>query len=177
MVSIDPDLKKKIENLAKRVSKDSSDSLKEPSVQTRLIRNLEAESVFEQHGKSFRFTCDEGVWNGGHGTAPTPLRYFLSGIGFCQQVWFVKCAALMGIPIVSLNISVKTRLDIRGELGVQGIDAGLQEIIIRTEISTEMDHDDVRKLAHKVEERCPIYITLKRAMPTRHRVIHNGVEI
>ena len=174
MVTLKNSLRAHLEEQVRHISEHPEDAVREPRVETKLIDNLMAVSEFEQHGKNHTFISDEAEWNGGDGRGPTPLRYFLSGIGFCQQVWYAKCAALRGIPIESLEISVGALLDIRGELGIEGYDPALGKINLETRIRSTASSEEVLRLRNMVNSRCPVFNTLRKGTPVMERLVQNG---
>ena len=85
-----------------------------PFVDSRLLSNVAAEAEWEQAGRSFSVRSDEPAGRGGNGENPTAIRYFLSGIAFCLQVWYAKAAALLDCELEDVHIRVEAALDMRG---------------------------------------------------------------
>src|SRR5207249_9757623 len=58
-----------------------------------------------QEAKVGKFTlgCDEPMPVGGTDKAPTPLEFFMSAIGFCENVMFTRHAALLNLQFDSLR--------------------------------------------------------------------------
>ena len=145
-----------------------------PNVKTRLIADVQAQSDFVQYGREFSFRCDESDDRAGRGEAPSPLRYFLSGLAFCQQVWYAKGAALVGIEIEELELDVRTYMDMRGEHLIDGIPPNPQWIVIEARVSSPGSGDDVLAMVDEANARCPVYSLVSKAIPIHERIVHNG---
>ena len=51
--------------------------------------------------------CDEPSSLGGSDQGPNPLEFFMSAVGFCENVTFARFATLNGLEFVSLETSVR----------------------------------------------------------------------
>lgn len=145
-----------------------------PRVHTRLIGDVQAQSDFVQYGKEFSFRCDESEDRAGKGEAPSPLRFFLSGLAFCQQVWYSKGAAIVGLELDALEIEVRTYMDMRGEHLVDAVDPNPQWIVIESEVTTSGSAEDVLAMVDEANRRCPVYNLVAKAVPMYERIVHNG---
>lgn len=145
-----------------------------PNVKTRLLADVQAQSDFVQYGKEFSFRCDESDDRAGRGEAPSPLRYFLSGLAFCQQVWYAKCAALVGIGLDELEIDVRTYMDMRGEHLIDGVPPNPQWIVIEARVTSAGSSSHVLEMVDQANARCPVYNLVVKAVPVYERVVHNG---
>jgi len=148
-----------------------------PRVQTRLIDDVHARSDFVQYDKEFSFTCDESIGRAGGGMAPSPLRYFLSGLAFCQQVWYAKGAALARCEIEDLEIDVLTYMDMRGEHLINEVPPNPQWIVIEARVTSPSGSDAVTDMVDEADARCPVYNLVIRAIPVYERIHHNGTII
>ena len=64
--------------------------------------------------KDFVIASDEPVQSGGTDKGPTPLDFFATSVGFCENVMFTRHAALHGLEFDSLETSVRGHWDRRG---------------------------------------------------------------
>jgi len=145
-----------------------------PRVTTRLVRDVNARSDFTQYDKQFSFECDESAGRAGQGEHPSPLRYFLSGLAFCQQVWYAKGAALVGCELNELEIDVLTYMDMRGEHHVGDVPTNPQWIIIEARITTSSESSTVLAMVDEANSRCPVYGLVAKAVPIYERIHCNG---
>jgi uncharacterized OsmC-like protein len=148
-----------------------------PAVSTTLLHNVCAESQFQQYGTPFTFQCDESVERGGLGEAPSPMRYLLSSIGFCMQVWCAKVFALHQVAPTSLTIDVRTRLDMRGELRIADVPAHPQWFVVEVIIEVAAEPELVRTVVAEARRRCPVTSLITRAAPIYSLVRHGGTVI
>ena len=166
-----------VHDTAAHLREDSSAGHVTPIVHTQLIADVQARSDFRQYDKEFSFTCDESEGRAGKGESPSPLRYFLSGLAFCQQVWYAKGAALVGCEIESLDITVRTYMDMRGEHLIDGIEPNPQWIVIDAVVASPSGADLVLAMVDEANARCPVYNLVVKAVPIWERIVHNGAEI
>lgn len=156
---------------------DDSAGLVRPTVTTNLVSNVVAESVFTQYGKEFTFRCDEASSRGGDDSAPSPLRYFLSGLAFCQQVWYAKASAVVGVDLEDLTISVHTFMDMRGEHRLGDVPANPQWIAIEADVDSPAEAERVLEMVDEANARCPLYSLVSKAVPIHERIRHSGAVI
>ena len=107
--------------------------------------------------------------------APRPLRYWLSSLAFCQQVWYAKGAAIVGCEVVALEINVETFMDMRGEHLIDEIPTHPQWFLVTALVDSPSPSKDVEAMAEEANSRCPVYGLLSRAVPIYNRLLHNGV--
>ena len=175
MTRIDVDkLRTNVVDTAELLRRDPTAGHVRPNVQTRLIADVQAQSDFVQYGKEFSFRCDESADRAGTGEAPSPLRYFLSGLAFCQQVWYAKGAALVGLTIEELEIDVRTYMDMRGEHLIDEIAPNPQWIVIEAAVISHGTDEEVLAMVDEANARCPVYNLVVKAVPIYERIVHEG---
>ncbi len=145
-----------------------------PRVQSQLVADVHAASDFDQYGKHFSFACDESLDRGGTAAAPSPLRYFLSSIAFCLQVWYSKGAALTGCQIEEQEIVVRTYLDMRGEHLIDDRVPHPQWIVVESAIISPSPSARILAMVDEANRRCPVTTLVERAVPIYERITHNG---
>lgn len=167
-------LRRNVEDTTETLRADPAAGHVRPRVVTRLIENVNARSDFVQYDKSFTFECDESTGRAGSGEHPSPLRYFLSGLAFCQQVWYAKGAALAGCDIEDLELDVSTYMDMRGEHLIDGIPPHPQWVVIEARVSSPGTTEQVVQMVDEANARCPVYSLVARAVPIYERIFLNG---
>jgi uncharacterized OsmC-like protein len=171
----DPDLlRANVEDTADRLRADPEAGHVRPSVVTSLVENVHATSDFVQYGKHFSFACDESDGRAGRGSAPSPLRYFLSGIAFCLQVWYAKGAALVGCPLEDLRIEVRTYMDMRGEHRLGDVPPHPQWIVVEADVTTPAPDETVLAMVDEADARCPVSTLVGMAVPIYERIRVDG---
>lgn len=170
-------LRGNVEETAARLREDPAAGHVRPNVQTRLIEDVHAESRFVQYDKDFAFACDEADSRAGKGEHPSPLRYFLSGLAFCQQVWYAKGAALVGVELEDLELDVRTYMDMRGEHLIDDVPPNPQWIVIEARVSSPSDPASVVAMVDEANARCPVYNLVARAVPVYEHIALNGAVV
>jgi uncharacterized OsmC-like protein len=167
-------LKENLDGLADRLAGDPASGFVTPRVSTTLLEDVRAVSRFTQYGKDFEFRCDESEGRGGRGEAPSPLRYLLTSLAFCQQVWYAKGAAIVGCEVEALDIDVETFMDMRGEHLVAGLPVHPQWFLVTATVTSPSSAEVVEAMAMEANRRCPVYGLLRGAVPIYNRLVHNG---
>ncbi len=170
-------LRDNVETLARRLADDPDAGHVRPVVVTRLVHNVRARSDFTQYGRDFTFECDESEGRAGSASAPSPLRYFLSGIAFCLQVWYAKGAALVDCPLEDLRIEVRTYMDMRGEHHVGSAPPHPQWIVVEADVGSPADPATVLAMVDEANARCPVSTLVAKAVPIYERIRHGGIVI
>lgn len=134
--------------------------------------------VSNQHSiavtRGFSVLQDEPASVAGGARGPTPTDYFMAALGTCQNVVFVRNAALAEVPIESLETTVTGTWDRRGLYGIAGVDPGFREITLETRVSTAAPGDRVAEVARRTRRGCPIFATLRTETAFTVRLIVNG---
>lgn len=157
-----------------RLSVAPSDGIVRPWVTVTLDHNVAGSSTFTQYGHPFEFRSDEADTRGGGGSAPSPLRYLLSSIGFCAQGWCAKTWSLRGIQLEALTIHVRSLLDMRGEHLVESVDPHPQWFVVDVRAQSSADPSTAIELANEALRRCPVTALMARAVPVYLVLEHNG---
>ena len=102
---------------------------------------------------------------GGTNEAPSPTALLLSALAGCAVV-FVRdtLAPQLGIPVTSVEATVKCETDARGLLGINGAEPDLRNMSLDVTVESPEGDAAVRRIAEVWQERCPIYLAL--AKPT-----------
>jgi len=134
--------------------------------------------VANQHSvaltRGFNLAQDEPASVAGGARGPTPTDYFMVALGTCQNVVFVRYAALASIAIESLETTVTGTWDRRGLYGIAGADPGFQEITLETRVGTTAPGDRIAEVARRTRRGCPIFATLRKETALTVRLIVNG---
>jgi uncharacterized OsmC-like protein len=83
--------------------------------------------------RGFSVVQDEPASVAGGMRGPTPTDYFMVSLGTCQNVIFVRYAALEDVPIYALETTLTGTWDRRGLYGISGVDPAFQEIAVETQ--------------------------------------------
>ena len=124
--------------------------------------------------RGFNVVQDEPASVAGGARGPTPTDYFMAALGTCQNVVFVRYAALDQVPIEALETTVTGTWDRRGLYGIGGVDPGFKEITLETRVTTTAPGEKVAEAARRTRRGCPIFATLRTETALTVRLIVNG---
>jgi len=134
--------------------------------------------VANQHSiavtRGFNVVQDEPATVAGGARGPTPTDYFMAALGTCQNVVFVRFAALEQLAIEALETTVTGTWDRRGLYAIGGVDPGFQEITLETRVSTSAPGEKVAEVARRTRRGCPIFATLRKETAFTVRLLVNG---
>ena len=162
------------EGLAGQLSGDPDQGFRKVGVDARIIQDVTIEATFKQYDREWSLIGDEAVSRGGHEKGPSPLRYFLSSIAICQLGWWAKGSAAVGCDIEALEVGVHTFLDMRGEHGVGSHPTHPQWLIWDILVSSPTPSEEINSMIDWGDERCPLGVLVRMAIPIYERVTHNG---
>jgi putative redox protein len=138
----------------------------------RLVGDQSSESTVNR----FKILSDEPESVGGGGSGPSPLDFFLSSLGFCENVTFARVAALMGLEFETLETDVRGHWDRRGQFKIGGVEPSFTDITLETRITTKEEPQRVIDAVLETHNRCPVHATLKKATELKDKLFINGQE-
>jgi uncharacterized OsmC-like protein len=168
------DLQNKFEGLIEKLWKmHDTEALTTNRAEVRLVK--------DQHSigttRGFTLVQDEPESVFGTGKGPTPTDFFITSIGFCENVIFVRNAALAGLPLDSLETVVTGTWDRRGLFEIHHLSPGFKTITVETKVTTTGPVEKVVEVARQTHRRCPIHVTLMRATELGIRLVVNGQNV
>ncbi len=153
--------KGEVDSMIQRLKTDAHYGLNPNRVHVRLVQRFKSEAK----AGSFTFVSDEPDERGGHGDGPAPLEYFLAGFAFCQLSIGAAHAALMGLRLDSVEISVRGLVNERGVYGFPGISPMMQEIRYEIRVQSPEPPEHILEWLRAVEGGCPAYNTIRNPPP------------
>ncbi len=167
-------LRDNLEHLAARLESEPEFGKVWPSVETSLVSDVLSRSEFVQYEKDFEFRSDEAVVRGGGGEAPSPLRYLLSSLAFCQQGFYAKASAITDVVLDGADVRVLTYMDMRGEHRVGDAPANPQWMVIEARFTTDSGVENVLAMVDEANVRCPVGNLIRKAVPIYEQIYRNG---
>ncbi len=164
MYSMSSRLKNLFEKQAEERKGRSEGPAKRPITTVRGTGLFDVQFRAEVEGHSF--ISDERESSGGHDAGPAPMRYFVTGVMFCHQVWMVKKAALMGMTM--------TKLD--GEISWWN-DVPTPRIVYKVMVDSDRSDDDVRAIVEAGAKGCNAFKAVEKATKIELSAVHNGKTI
>jgi putative redox protein len=132
-------------------------------VDIKLLEDVRSEASMRQ----FTWLSDEPAERGGQDTAPNPLSYFVSGLGFCQAVHFAGEAARQELAINSLEITLRGRFD-------RGAERRFLEFIYDLRVESPEPPERIREMVETAERFCYVSNTLARSAQLTGNVFLNS---
>ncbi len=128
-----------------------------------LVENVRSKAEASGHV----WFCDGSKERAGTNQAPGPLQYFLSSMAFCQLTHYAENAALMGIVLEGVEMTVKGQFNpLPGN--------GYETIEFETRVLSTESPSRILELAERAERECYVTNTLKKAARVTGRVFLNG---
>lgn len=103
---------------------------------------------------------DEPAGLGGSDAAPNPVEQLLAALGNCLAVGYAANAAVAGIAIHELSISLDGDIDLRSFLGLAGGHAGFNAIRAVVDLKADGDDAAIEALHARVAASSPVGHTL-----------------
>ena len=138
--------------------------------EVRLIRDQNSEAKV----RGFTVIQDEPESVGGTGKGPTPTDYFVTSIGFCENVILARNASLARLSIDSLETVVTGSWDRRGLFEIDNVSPYFKTITIETKVSTKEPVEKIVEVVKETHRRCPIHATLSRVTELNFKLVVNG---
>jgi uncharacterized OsmC-like protein len=120
-----------------------------------LVRYPEGEVLFE---------ADFPAFMGGAGRAPTPLAYCFYGAMCCYGATYATQAALAGMEIRDLRISLRLAADFGPALGL-GDEPPLSGFDFEITVDTEATDAEIQRVKQLADERCPAIWAMRNPVP------------
>jgi len=118
---------------------------------------------------------DEMPQLGGKNAGPNPVELLLVALGTCQEVMYSAYAAVMGIHLDSVKVTLKGDIDLKGMLGLdENTPSGFNKIVFKTDIESGADEETLLDLIEAVEEHCPVMDTILREITISGSAAVNG---
>ena len=164
------------QGLAEQLRDDPEGGFRRVGVDARILKDVTVDVTFEQYDREWSLVGDEAVSRGGHEKGPSPLRYFMSSIAICELGWWAKGSAAIGCDVEALEVGVRTFLDMRGEhsVGAGAHPTHPQWLALHIRVSSPSPSDAVLRMIDWGDERCPLSVLVRLAIPIYERVDHNG---
>jgi uncharacterized OsmC-like protein len=104
---------------------------------------------------------------GGSGTAPSPGWYARAALATCDTTVIAMRAAVLGITLSKLEVTVDTETDRRGLLGMDdAIPPGPLSVQVRVNIAADgVDAEQLREIVRWTERHSPVGDLFQRAVP------------
>jgi putative redox protein len=115
------------------------------------------------HAGEHEFVIDEPPKLGGTDTGANPLQYFLGALAGCEDVIANFVAKELNFQLDGIHFEVEGLLDQRGMGGDPNVRPYFDKVVVRATVQTPESDERLRELQSKVDQRCPVFTTMKAA--------------
>lgn len=113
---------------------------------------------------NFNWEADLGPAIGGQNLAPSPTAYLLGALAGCAVAFLNDTLApQFGVEITDASAVARCTSDSRGLLGMDGVAPDLGDISLEITVASPSDRARIDAMLAAWEERCPIYLAIKKA--------------
>jgi uncharacterized OsmC-like protein len=121
--------------------------------------------------RDFSWMIDEPRQLGGANHAPNPQEVLLSGLGACLMVGFAVGATVMGIQLSTLEVEVRSTLDLAGFLDARkGAPVPMTGIEYTVRVDGDGTAEQYEQLRRQAEAHSPNAMSLLRGVPLSGRL-------
>ena len=114
----------------------------------------------------WKLIADEGPGDGGAGLGPDPGVLGRAALGSCLAMGYVEWAAVMEIPLDSVEVVVEADYDARGMFGVDdSVSPGWPAVRYTVVIGSPAPPERVRELVELADKRSPLLDDFQRTLP------------
>jgi uncharacterized OsmC-like protein len=118
---------------------------------------------------------DEPPELGGQDAGPNPVELLLVALGTCQEIVYSAYAAVMGVKLDSVKVSLRGDIDLKGLFDLDDeTPAGYTKIRFETNIESDADEETLKSLIETVEAHCPVMDSLTRPVHIEGTAKVNG---
>ncbi|WP_409973063.1 OsmC family protein [Bacillus sp. Bva_UNVM-123] len=110
-----------------------------------------------------KIIIDEPESLGGKDSAADPMSTLLAALVACENVMAQIISKEMKIIIDDLSFQVEGQLDLSGLMGNLEVKPYFEKVNVKAFVKTTASEEQVQELCNKVEQRCPIFRTMKDA--------------
>jgi uncharacterized OsmC-like protein len=109
----------------------------------------------------FTWRADLPAPLGGENQAPTPTALLLGALAGCAVV-FVRdtLAPQLGVPVDSVDATVRCETDARGLVGIADADPDLRNVSLEVTVQSPAGPAAVARISEVWQARCPIYLAM-----------------
>ncbi len=139
------------------------------------LRNEVTSSAVQPFQVTRMLATDEGVFQGGDDTAPTPLEFFLTGLVGCLMTQIRVFGPRLKINLQDLTVNCSAHWEaLPDEVGpYHGRPVGFE---IDIDVKSDAPTEQVEKLINAARRGCFVEQTLKQANDIKHRLRLNNAD-
>ncbi|MEX0661518.1 MAG: OsmC family protein [Balneolaceae bacterium] len=130
------------------------------TTKVRLVEGTTCEVIHPE----WTFKADIGKSEGGNDAGPGPGILQRGALGACLAIGYVQQAAVLGVPIEHIEVTVEAKKDFRGRLGIDDRPPGSQELKYNVLIESSATEDKINKVIEEADRISPVLDDFRRAI-------------
>ena len=119
---------------------------------------------------NWKFLADMPQSIGGNAEGPTPGVYGRAALGSCLAIGYMMKAAMMNIPITTLEVEVQADYDDGALLGTSNVAPGYLEVRYTVTVESEAAEEDILKMLDDADEHSPYLDVFSRGQNCKREV-------
>lgn len=154
-------IKKAFERNRKAVELKPGIGRKTVTTKVRLVEGTTCEVVHPE----WTFKADIGTSEGGNDKGPGPGILQRGALGACLAIGYIQQAAVMGVSIEHIEVTVEAEKDYRGRFGIEDQPPGSRELRYYILIESPAGEEEIKKVIEEADRLSPVLDDFKRAVP------------
>jgi uncharacterized OsmC-like protein len=115
--------------------------------------------------RAFTFRTDWPLDVGGRDSGPAPGEVLLGALGGCVGMTYVMHAAMQGIDVDELDITIEAGWDVRGLLELDGVPAGLSNVAIAVSVRADATREDLERIGALTTRTSAVFNSMAHPVP------------
>src|SRR5699024_3312349 len=124
----------------------------------------------EIEGSGWNLTADIGTEEGGNNAGPGPGVLERAALGSCLAMGYVQMAAVMEVPVDTIEVEVETDLDARGMFGIEEQPPGVTTIRYTVHIESPASEAEIQKVIDAGDNHSPVLDDFRRSIPVKREI-------
>jgi uncharacterized OsmC-like protein len=125
----------------------------------------EVEEGGEVTARKFTFRTDWPPEVGGRDSGPAPGEALLGALGGCVAMTYITKAALRGVTIDELEVTIEAQVDLQGTFELDSVRAGLSDVTVTVGVRSDADNATLEKLAQTTTQTSGVFNSLASPVP------------
>jgi uncharacterized OsmC-like protein len=126
-------------------------------------------------GGQMTLEADQPTGQGGGGTRPGPMLYCLYGLASCYTATFATVAAMMGVELKRLEVTVESHVNFASVFGLSE-EPIIEGVGITLSVESEAPEEKIMEIEALAAQRCPGVFCMANAIPFETRLKYEGRE-
>lgn len=124
----------------------------------------------EVEHKQWKFKVDIGPAEGGNDAGPGPGILERGALGSCLAIGYSQRAAVLEIPIDTIEVEVESDFDARGMLYIDERPPGFEELRYKVYIESPAPRKQIMRVIEDTDKHSPVLDDFRRAIPVKREV-------